>query len=79
MLLLMLLFLTFSVLVAKSKLLYMVVIPVRGLLNIKKRTKRKVWERPSPSYSIGENMPRLDAGFGPSRVHTRIILARRLG
>ena len=42
--LLLLLFLTFSVLVANpKKLLYTVANPARGLLNREKRTKEKVW------------------------------------
>ena len=45
MLLLLLLFLTFSVLVANpKKLLYTVANPARGLLNREKRTKEKVWQ-----------------------------------
>ena len=44
-LLLLLLFLTFSVLVANpKKLLYTVANPARGLLNREKRTKEKVWQ-----------------------------------
>ena len=47
-LLLLLLFLTFSVLVANpKKLLYTVANPARGLLNREKRTKEKVWQ-PTP-------------------------------
>ena len=42
----MLLFLTFSVLVANpEKLLYAVANPAHGLLNREKRTKKKVWQR----------------------------------
>ena len=42
---LLLLFLTFSVLVANpKKLLYTVANPARGLLNREKRTKEKVWQ-----------------------------------
>ena len=52
-----LLFLTFSVLVANpKKLLYTVANPARGLLNREKRTKDKVWQRTpplSPRYSFG--------------------------
>ena len=45
-LLLLLLFLAFSVLVANpKKLLYTVVNPARGLLNREQRTKAKVWQR----------------------------------
>ena len=45
-LLLLLLFLTFSVLVANpKKLLYTVANPARGLLNREKRTKEKVWQQ----------------------------------
>ena len=49
MLLLLLLFLTFSVLVANpKKLLYTVANPARGLLNREKRTKEKVWQHTPP-------------------------------
>ena len=45
----MLLFLTFSVLVANpKKLLYTVANPARGLLNREKRTKEKVWQHTPP-------------------------------
>ena len=60
-LLLLLLFLTFSVLVANpKKLLYTVANPARGLLNREKRTKEKVWQHtpppPHPPHcSFGEN------------------------
>ena len=59
--LLLLLFLTFSVLVANpKKLLYTVANPARGLLNREKRTKEKVWQHtpphPHPPHcSFGEN------------------------
>ena len=44
-----LLFLTFSVLVANpKKLLYTVANPARGLLNREKRTKEKVWQHTPP-------------------------------
>ena len=47
--LLLLLFLTFSVLVANpKKLLYTVANPARGLLNREKRTKEKVWQHTPP-------------------------------
>ena len=56
--LLLLLFLTFSVLVANpKKLLYTVANPARGLLNREKRTKEKVWQHtpPTPPHcSFGE-------------------------
>ena len=60
MLLLLLLFLTFSVLVANpKKLLYTVANPARGLLNREKRTKEKVWQHTPPPHpphcSFGEN------------------------
>ena len=43
------LFLTFSVLVANpKKLLYTVANPARGLLNREKRTKEKVWQHTPP-------------------------------
>ena len=49
--LLLLLFLTFSVLVANpKKLLYTVANPARGLLNREKRTKEKVWQ-----HTVGKN------------------------
>ena len=59
-LLLLLLFITFSVLVANpKKLLYTVANPARGLLNREKRTKEKVWQHtysPHPPYcSFGKN------------------------
>ena len=59
-LLLLLLFLTFSVLVANpKKLLYTVANPARGLLNREKRTKEKVWQHTPPPHpphcSFGEN------------------------
>ena len=48
-LLLLLLFLTFSVLVANpKKLLYTVANPARGLLNREKKTKEKVWQHTPP-------------------------------
>ena len=50
-LLLLLLFLTFSVLVANpKKLLYTVANPARGLLNREKRTKEKVWQHTPPPH-----------------------------
>ena len=53
---LLLLFLTFSVLIAKpKKQLYRVVNPARGLLNREKRTKEKVWQHTPPHCSFGEN------------------------
>ena len=53
MLLLLLLFLTFSVLVANpKKLLYTVANPARGLLNREKRTKEKVWQHTYGTASI---------------------------
>ena len=58
--LLLLLFLTFSVLVANpKKILYTVANPARGLLNREKRTKEKVWQHTPPPHpphcSFGEN------------------------
>ena len=48
-LLLLLLFLTFSALVANpKKLLYTVANPARGLLNREKKEKEKVWQRNPP-------------------------------
>ena len=48
---LLLLFLTFSVLVANpKKLLYTVANPARGLLNREKRTKEKVWQHTPPPH-----------------------------
>ena len=91
-LLLLLLFLTFSVLVANSKkLLYTVANPARGLLNKEKRTKEKVWQHTSPPHptphtarsekinKITRRISRRYAGLGRSRVRTRIPSARRLG
>ena len=47
--LLLLLFLTFSVLVVNpKKLLYTVANPARGLLKREKRTKEKVWQHTPP-------------------------------
>ena len=44
-----LLFLTFSVLVANpTKIIYTVANPARGLLNREERTKEKVWQRTTP-------------------------------
>ena len=59
-LLLLLLFLTVSVLVANpKKLLYTVANPARGLLNREKRTIEKVWQHTPPPHpphcSFGEN------------------------
>ena len=52
-LLLLLLFLTFSVLVANpKKLLYTVANPARGLLNREKRTKEKVWQHTPPPHPL---------------------------
>ena len=91
MLLLLLLFLTFSVLVANpKKLLYTVANPARGLLNREKRTKEKVWQHtPPPPHlphcsfggksKITRRIYRRYAGLGRSRVRTRIPSARRLG
>ena len=88
-LLLLLLFLTFSVLVANpKKLLYTVANPARGLLNKEKRTKEKVWQHTPPhphtarSEKINKNTRRIYrryAGLGRSRARTRIPSARRLG
>ena len=89
-LLLLLLFLTFSVLVANPKKLhYTVANPARDLLNREKRTKEKVWQHTPPPHpphcSFGENKKitrriyRRYAGLGRSRVRTRIPSARRLG
>ena len=86
----MLLFLTFSVLVANpKKLLYTVANPARGLLNREKRTKEKVWQHPPPPTphtarsekinKITRRIYRRYAGLGRSRVRTRIPSARRLG
>ena len=60
-LLLLLLFLTFSVLVAKpKKLLYTAANPARGLLKREKRTKEKVWQHTLPPHpphcSFGEKI-----------------------
>ena len=90
--LLLLLFLTFSVLVANpEKLLYTVANPARGLLNREKRTKEKVWQHtppppPTPHTACSEKINKITrriyrryAGLGRSRVHSRIPSARRLG
>ena len=88
-LLLLLLFLTFSVLVANpKKLLYTVANPARGLLNREKRTKEKVWQHtppPTPHTARSEKMNKITRRIyrryagGRSRVRTRIPSARRLG
>ena len=88
-LLLLLLFLTFSVLVAKpKKLLYTVANPARGLLNREKRTKEKVWQHtppPTPHTARSEKINKITRRIyrryagGRSRVRTRIPSARRLG
>ena len=88
-LLLLLLFLTFSVLVANpKKLLYTVANPARGLLNREKRTKEKVWQHtplPTPHTARSEKINKITRRIyrryagGRSRVRTRIPSARRLG
>ena len=87
-LLLLLLFLTFSVLVANpKKLLYTVANPARGLLNREKRTKEKVWQHtpPTPHTARWEKIKKITRRIyrryagGRSRVRTRIPSARRLG
>ena len=88
-LLLLLLFLTFSVLVANPKnLLYTVANPARGLLNREKRTKEKVWQHtppPTPHTARSEKINKITRRIyrryagGRSRVRTRIPSARRLG
>ena len=87
--LLLLLFLTFSVLVANpKKLLYTVAKPARGLLNREKRTKEKVWQHtppPTPHTARSEKINKITRRIyrryagGRSRVRTRIPSARRLG
>ena len=83
-----LLFLTFSVLVANpKKLLYTVANPARGLLNREKRTKEKVWQHtpPPPHTARSEKINKITRRIyrryagGRSRVRTRIPSARRLG
>ena len=85
-----LLFLTFSVLVANpKKLLYTVANPARGLLNREKRTKEKVWQHtpppPTPHTARSEKINKITRRIyrryagGRSRVRTRIPSARRLG
>ena len=86
---LLLLFLTFSVLVANpKKLLYTVADPARGLLNREKRTKEKVWQHtppPIPHTARSEKINKITRRIyrryagGRSRVRTRIPSARRLG
>ena len=88
-LLLLLLFLTFSVLVANpKKLLSTVANPARGLLNREKRTKEKVWQHtppPTPHTARSEKINKITRRIyrryagGRSRVRTRIPSARRLG
>ena len=88
-LLLLLLFLTFSVLVANpKKLLYTVANPARGLLNREKRTKEEVWQHtppPTPHTARSEKINKITRRIyrryagGRSRVRTRIPSARRLG
>ena len=88
-LLLLLLFLIFSVLVANpKKLLYTVANPARGLLNREKRTKEKVWQHtppPTPHTARSEKINKITRRIyrryagGRSRVRTRIPSARRLG
>ena len=80
-LLLLLLFLTFSVLVANpKKLLYTVANPARGLLNREKRTKEKVWQHtppPTPHTARSEKINKITRRIyrryagGRSRVRTR--------
>ena len=93
-LLVLLLFHTFSVLVANAKkLLYTVANSARGLLN-RETKQKKVWQRfpLSPRCSFGEKIKvmrriyksrcypgRRYPGLGPSRVRTRIPSTRRLG
>ena len=84
-----LLFLTFSVLVANpKKLLYTVANPARGLLNREKRTKEKVWQHtppppPTPHTARSEKINKITRRIyrryagGRSRVRTRIPSARR--
>ena len=87
---LLLLFLTFSVLVANpKKLLYTVANPARGLLNREKRTKEKVLAAypppPTPHTARSEKINKITRRIyrryagGRSRVRTRIPSARRLG
>ena len=86
---LLLLFLTFSVLVANpKKLLYTVANPARGLLNREKRTKEKVWQHtppPTPHTARSEKINKITRRIyrryagARSRVRTRIPSARRLG
>ena len=70
-----LLFLTFSVLVANpKKLLYTVANPARGLLNREKRTKEKVWQHtppPHPPHCSSEKINKIksrDASTGATQV-----------
>ena len=88
---LLLLFLTFSVLVANSKkTLYTVANSARGLLNREKRTKEEVWQHTHPppppllvqrekKKKVTRRIYRRYAGLDRSRVRTRISSARRLG
>ena len=88
-----LLFLTFSVLVANPEtLLYTVANPGRGLLNREKKRKENVWQHPPPPppptphtarsekiNKIARRIYRRYEDLGRSRVRTRIPWARRLG
>ena len=92
---LLLLFLTFSALVANpKKILYTVANPARGLQKKKKKSGSDHPSPPPPRCSFGENKikftrrihmlsrrcaSRRYAGLGPSRVRTRIPTTRRLG
>ena len=68
-LLLLLLFLTFSVLVANpKKLLYTVANPARGLLNREKRTKEKVWQWRTIKLLVIFDRPR-----APWRLKVRLL------
>ena len=69
---LLLLFLTFSALVANpKKLLYTVANPARGLLNRERKKKEKVWQRPPPPP------PRAARSEKKKKVTRRIHMSRR--
>ena len=93
-LLLLLLFLTFSALVANpKKLIYTVAIPARGLLNRGKKKKKSGSAPPAPPrarcsfveitrrihISRRSASRRYEGGLGPSRIRTRIPTTRQLG
>ena len=77
---LLLLFLTFSALVANpKKLLYTVANPARGLLNGKKKKKKKVWQHPSsppPRAARSEKNKKIEI---TRRIHMSCLGAMKVG